>query len=165
MIPLCEALLVANFVQAILYGLYIATFILCIQWLIFVDEGWQVRSLQKIPWPTLTLVILLFIFSTVNLGTSSWIVLSENCGQGVIIHKLGMIKSVMESASLIITDGVLIYRCWVINQKSWRIAFLPLLLWTATIACATILACFVGIHTSNSFPNRLPPLGPLATTF
>jgi hypothetical protein len=90
MIPFNEVLFVANFVQAILYGLYIATSILCIRWLFFVDEGWQVR--QKIQWPTLALVILLFIFSTVDLGASSRNVLAENRSQGVIIYKLGMTK-------------------------------------------------------------------------
>ena len=59
---------VALFVQSIFYGLYSATFVHCIRWLVFVDDGWKFR--EKMNWFMILVTSLLFIFSTANLGAS-----------------------------------------------------------------------------------------------
>jgi len=63
-----KAVVVVLFVQAILCGLYITTFIHCLRWLIFADEGWKYR--ERINWPMLIATIIAFIFSSIALGLS-----------------------------------------------------------------------------------------------
>ena len=59
---------IAVFVQSILYGLYSATFVHCIRWLTFNDDGWKLR--EKMNWFMILMTTLLFIFSTANLGAT-----------------------------------------------------------------------------------------------
>ena len=58
----------ALFTQAALYGLYVATLIHCLRWLVFTDEGWKQRD--KVNKLTLITAILIFVCSTVNLVLS-----------------------------------------------------------------------------------------------
>ena len=57
--------------QAILYGVYLATLVHCLRWLIFDDEGWHQR--EKIKRPMLIISIVLFSLSTADLGISLWL--------------------------------------------------------------------------------------------
>ena len=61
-----ETVLIAVFTQAVLYGLYIATLVHCLRWLIYTDDGWTKRDgISKL---MLIAAILIFILSTMNLG-------------------------------------------------------------------------------------------------
>jgi hypothetical protein len=68
MIPQNIAGIIALSVQSILYGLYTATFVHSIRWLIFDDDGWKLR--EKMNWFMILITTLIFIFSTVDLGAS-----------------------------------------------------------------------------------------------
>lgn len=68
MIPDNEAAVIAMFVQAVLYGIYISTLAFCLRWLLYADEGWRRR--KKTNWSILTITILVAVFSTTNLGIS-----------------------------------------------------------------------------------------------
>ena len=57
------------FAQAIMYGLYVGTFVHCLRWLLFDDNDWNIR--KKINWSMLTIGIILFSLMTINL----WIAL------------------------------------------------------------------------------------------
>ena len=58
--------LFALFTQAALYGLYLATLIDCLRWLVYTDEGWKQRDrTNKL---MLTTSIIIFLCSTVNLA-------------------------------------------------------------------------------------------------
>ena len=54
------------FVQAILYGLYVATFVHCLRWLIYTDDGWRRRD--RVNKLMLTATILIFMLTTMDLG-------------------------------------------------------------------------------------------------
>ena len=54
------------FVQAILYGLYLATFIHCLRWVLFDDECLNIR--EKISWEMLSIVVLFFVLMTAIIG-------------------------------------------------------------------------------------------------
>ena len=58
-------LLFALFTQAALYGLYVATLIHCLRWLVYTDEGWKRRD--RVNKLMLTTTIIIFLCSTVNL--------------------------------------------------------------------------------------------------
>ena len=54
------------FTQAVLYGLYLPTFVYCLRWLIFSDEGLDIR--KTINWKMLAITIIFFAFMTVVIG-------------------------------------------------------------------------------------------------
>lgn len=57
-----------GFVQAILYGFFVATWIYSLRWLIFEDKRWKLRSRANVNWLILTVTVLIFVLSTVDLG-------------------------------------------------------------------------------------------------
>jgi hypothetical protein len=57
------AVLIELFIQAILFGLYLATLVHYFRWLMFADEGWKYR--EKINKPMLVVSTLLFVLTTV----------------------------------------------------------------------------------------------------
>ena len=61
-----EILLIALFTQATLYGLYVATLIDCLRWLIFTDDGWKQRD--RVNKLMLITTVVIFLLSTVNLA-------------------------------------------------------------------------------------------------
>jgi hypothetical protein len=63
-----QSYLVAIFTLALLYGIYLATVIQCFRWLIFTDEGWELRK-NRNSFMTFA-VIFIFITSTIYLVTS-----------------------------------------------------------------------------------------------
>ena len=68
MVPESEAFVIPLFVQSVMFGSYVATLVHCLRWLLFDDEGWKMR--EKINWGMLIITILVFLFSTANLGIS-----------------------------------------------------------------------------------------------
>ena len=68
MTPYTEVAVIATTIQAILFGLYITTFLLCLRWLVYEDDGWVIR--KDIKWPMLTVTVILFVFSVIELTLS-----------------------------------------------------------------------------------------------
>ena len=62
--------LVGLFLQALLYGFYLATLFHCLRWLVYTDDGWKLRAGSKINKLMLVVTVLLFFLSTINLGLS-----------------------------------------------------------------------------------------------
>ena len=62
MIPSSAASIIALFVQAILFGMYIATLAHCLRWFMYEDEEWKLRKTTH--WPLLVITILIFLLST-----------------------------------------------------------------------------------------------------
>jgi hypothetical protein len=60
-----QAFIVGAIVQALLYGLYLATLAHCLRWLLFDDEGWSRR--KDINWRMLVIAVVIFLFSTAYL--------------------------------------------------------------------------------------------------
>ncbi|KAF8636429.1 hypothetical protein AX17_003611 [Amanita inopinata Kibby_2008] len=143
MIPFTEAAVIATFVQAILYGLYISTLLHCLRWLTFRDEGWSLR--KDIKWPMLIVTIAIFALSTSDIAASLVSTLRSLRHQGTILFT-GIITFTLESLAAVITDAVLVFRCWVVYSKSWRIAILPLLLLLVNVALLIITTYLATIN-------------------
>lgn len=60
------------FVDALLYGIYFITLLHCIRWLVFADEGWQLRRKKDIQWTMLLATLLLFSLSLANFALEFW---------------------------------------------------------------------------------------------
>jgi hypothetical protein len=62
-----KSLLILLIVQAILCGLFIATFTHCLRWLMFADEGWKYRKTMKWPMSIVTIIISTLALTTLGL--------------------------------------------------------------------------------------------------
>ena len=62
--------LVTVFVQAILYGLYIASLVHCFRWLLFGDDGWKLRPLKNVNHILVVMALLVFVSSTADVVVS-----------------------------------------------------------------------------------------------
>ncbi|KIL56988.1 hypothetical protein M378DRAFT_16570 [Amanita muscaria Koide BX008] len=137
MISSSEISVIVTFVQAILYGFYIATLLLCIRWLLYDDEGWSLR--KRVSWPMVVVATIIFLFSTTSLGTSLWRTIAAIIGgDKVMAQRLNLVNGAMENATIVVVDAVLIYRCWVVYVKSWRMILPLLVLWLADIIFAIL---------------------------
>jgi hypothetical protein len=58
--------LIEVFTQAVLYGLYVATLIHCLRWLVYTNDGWKLRDRVDNK-PILITIVVIFLCLTVNL--------------------------------------------------------------------------------------------------
>ncbi|KAF8710111.1 hypothetical protein AX14_013440 [Amanita brunnescens Koide BX004] len=121
-----EAAIIATTVQATLTGTYFATFLLCLRWQVYSEDGLAIR--RNIKWSMLIVTIVIFVLSTIDLGISLRKTLLFFTGDIEDEPILDSISYIVEPLTVLITDSVLIYRCWVAYDKWWPIAGLPLLL-------------------------------------
>jgi hypothetical protein len=61
-----DAFLIATFAQAILYGLYLVTFVQCLRWLLYEDEAWKLRTCKTVNRVMLIIATLLLSFQSVD---------------------------------------------------------------------------------------------------
>lgn len=67
-IPPPDQIVAVAFLVALFYGLYLATFFHCMRWLLFTDEGWELRGLKSVQWPIFLITLAIFIMSTLDRG-------------------------------------------------------------------------------------------------
>ncbi|KAM6499930.1 hypothetical protein JOM56_005438 [Amanita muscaria] len=94
--------------QALLYGIYLGTFIQCLRCLIFTDEGWKLR--EKINSYTLALAtIFIFLTSTTNLGTTLQFMLEVLMrDEGWQLDNIGIAMDISEYLTFLLIDYVLL---------------------------------------------------------
>ncbi|KAM6499943.1 hypothetical protein JOM56_005451 [Amanita muscaria] len=125
---------VAAILQAFLYTLYLVSLAHVLRRLLYEEEGWILRSRDKIRWGLLTITIVVFIFTTMDLAFEIAILLTFTDNKE-LNNQIIIASVTIECATLVITDAVLIIRCWLVHQKSWRVIYLPLVLWLVNIIC------------------------------
>ncbi|KIL58937.1 hypothetical protein M378DRAFT_15195 [Amanita muscaria Koide BX008] len=140
-----QSFFVEVFIQALLYGIYLATLIQCFRWLIFTDEGWKPR--EKINSVMTMATIFFFLTSTTNLATTLVYELDVKRGH-LYVYENGtvMIQNISELLGIISIDCVLIYRCWIVYAKSLRAICVPVIFWLASVACMVLFAYYTGLY-------------------
>ncbi|KAF8338659.1 hypothetical protein F5887DRAFT_1077593 [Amanita rubescens] len=138
MLPSVKGFMIALTVEALIMGAYVASFLLCLRWLVFSDKGGTLR--KGINWPLLTIAIVLFALT----ATAFIIFLSSTVSfisKGRSINNLytTFIGEFIALLLPIITDGVLVFRCWIVYNRSWRVALLPFLLLLYNISSLFVL--------------------------
>ncbi|TFK35755.1 hypothetical protein BDQ12DRAFT_725793 [Crucibulum laeve] len=144
--------LLAQFVEDILYGLYLATLLHCLRWLLYENEGWKLKKRVSIQWKMLISTMGIFIFSFIN----------------VILHLKATVNSIhpipattstpkeewegvvicgTTNASALIADVILIYRCWIVYSRSRMVIIFPIILWFGGLVCAIIQAYWQIVQT------------------
>ncbi|KAM6499773.1 hypothetical protein JOM56_005281 [Amanita muscaria] len=130
MVSITESFVTALLVQTSFYGLYMATFGICLRWLLFADEGWRLR--KTLDWPMLVATTLIFASYTVGLGAYARLTMESVTGLALIPYNtyvLGAVTNAGVMVVVLVTDAVMIYRCWKVYKKSWLITVLPGLFW------------------------------------
>ncbi|KIL57689.1 hypothetical protein M378DRAFT_87502 [Amanita muscaria Koide BX008] len=133
-----QPFLIAAILQPFLYGLYLITFGHALRWLVFEEEGWSLRSREKVNWLLFTTTVIVFMFSTVDLILESSLQLTFTDYEAEITQQLIISSVAVETSSLLITDAVMIIRCWLVYQRSWRAVCFPCILWLANITCVIL---------------------------
>ncbi|KAM6501488.1 hypothetical protein JOM56_004502 [Amanita muscaria] len=124
-------------VQALLYGVYVVSFFHCLRWLVSDPEGRKFRR-----WPMTIVTVALFVLMTLDVAAMFRLMLLalEGDSGSPAYTTTYIVSAGIGVAILLIVDGVLIYRCWIIYQRvrnSWLIIILPLsFLWTADLVSA-----------------------------
>ncbi|KAM6499792.1 hypothetical protein JOM56_005300 [Amanita muscaria] len=155
MVSITESFVTSLLVQTSFYGLYMATFGVCLRWLLFADEGWRLR--KPLDWPMLVATIIIFASYTILLGADAWLTMESVKGFGFIpyyTYVLGALTIAATAAIVLVTDAVMIYRCWKVYNKSWRITVLPGLFWLGCLI--SFIMVFYYNYQSNVLLNVHP---------
>ncbi|KAF8185150.1 hypothetical protein BJ912DRAFT_927534 [Pholiota molesta] len=122
------------FAGALFYGLYLATLFHYIRWLVFTDEGWKIR--RKISKSMLIITLSIWILSTVDKALEVEYAMQQVSPPTPA--PFGTIKGLPWGTVVVCTganiatllaDAVLIYRCWIIYEKSRLIVAFPVFFW------------------------------------
>nr|GAT45016.1 predicted protein [Mycena chlorophos] len=117
-------------IEALFYGIYVALFFV---------TAYTIVSRHQLKLRALGLhigIVLLFIFSTIHMGTRWTIVKNAFIANGetplTTYDYLGdppfgieILESVVYSTSTLIADSILVWRTWLIWGRDWRVALIP----------------------------------------
>lgn len=79
-----ELCVIATAMQALVTGVFLATFFVCLRWLVFSDDGKTLR--KPIHRPFLTVAVALFVFSVTDLSLTLQTTLLIFKGYGGMLH-------------------------------------------------------------------------------
>ncbi|KAF9004290.1 hypothetical protein BDQ17DRAFT_1424729 [Cyathus striatus] len=150
---------IALFLSCILFGLYLATFLHALRWLLYADSGWKLRSRKATNWIMVLATTALFGCALVNLsialhGLETTLkglekVTSHTVARGVSRPftrptVVAVITCTTANVSVLIADCIMIHRCFAVWGGSRRLIVFPSLLWIGGVVC-TILQAYVQI--------------------
>ncbi|KJA22194.1 hypothetical protein HYPSUDRAFT_87628 [Hypholoma sublateritium FD-334 SS-4] len=136
----------ALFLAALATGAYLCTLVYCLRWLSFSDQGWKLR--KPIDRTSLTIALMLFALSSIHITlaavtTVEWAeyAVSRFVPNSSKLPWSATVMCTVTNTSVLITDGFLIYRCWLICAKSLRSILFPSVFWVGGLVC-TILQIY-----------------------
>ncbi|TFK33573.1 hypothetical protein BDQ12DRAFT_614931 [Crucibulum laeve] len=171
--PITAAQLWGLFMESVLYGMYLVTCGYCAQYLFLIDGRW--KRLREYNWAMVIVAILLLILATLDVTMgfyyNMWAFVSYTSAGGAMeaFSDLSFWVPVVKMANFLATahigDGVLIYRCWIIHNKSWPVVAFSIILWLTSAACSTrMLYIECTIHTTALVLHG-KSITPFMTTF
>jgi len=156
--------IISLFVSAVCYGLYLASLILCLRALLWTRDGNRLRSWREVHKPMFFSAIFIPVWSTTNL-VLNLIRAIETTGHAVSkqFTDLGAPTEVLKFFCVdfvsLIVDFMMIYRVWVVYNRSWRMAAIPILLWFGVLVTLTLNIHYLqSTHTSLTAVNHLRPI-------
>ncbi|KAM6499911.1 hypothetical protein JOM56_005419 [Amanita muscaria] len=141
MLTYVQRYVVAMITQALLYGIYLATLTQCFRWFIFTDEGWKPR--EKINSVTVALgTIFVFLMTTINMTTTLAYLIKFFRRDETQLYGIRLMINTSQALAILSIDGILIYRCWIVHEKSWRVICVPVPFWLGSLACSAVYLYF-----------------------
>ncbi|KIL61408.1 hypothetical protein M378DRAFT_13579 [Amanita muscaria Koide BX008] len=126
---LAQGYVVGIFIRTFFYGLYLLLTAHGFRWIFFEDEGWRLRP--RTNGPMLTVIVLVFLFTTSSLAI--WMLLTLAAVRGASTDPYIVATVTLENTTTLMIDATLIFRCWVVSNRSWPAICFPLILWLANI--------------------------------
>ncbi|PFH45723.1 hypothetical protein AMATHDRAFT_184300 [Amanita thiersii Skay4041] len=111
--PSVVSFILPIFIQLIMYGLYFVTFLHSIQWIVFTEDGWSLRSRRSINWPMLAMATTVFFFMTVVTLTSvSFPLLALNPHVNPrLFHGINLMTMSVECLIIVHSQELLMHYC------------------------------------------------------
>ncbi|KAJ7671499.1 hypothetical protein DFH06DRAFT_1468222 [Mycena polygramma] len=143
------ARLIALFVSCVLYGILLTTFVPCLRSLLFsASHKFQLKPRHEIKYPILAATILTFLVASFSAVLAMQDVIDafiDYKGPGGALEFYGAadtenigwkhwMPAVEDAIQVMLGDGLLIYRCYVLHDKNWRAIVLPVISWMALAA-------------------------------
>ncbi|KAM6501607.1 hypothetical protein JOM56_001584 [Amanita muscaria] len=94
--------------QALLYTLYLASLVYALRWLLYEEEGWTLKLQDKVNWGQLTITLVVFVFTTVDLLLDIAIQFLSLTDKETTRQQITITSISIESTTLIITDAILV---------------------------------------------------------
>ncbi|KAJ7105554.1 hypothetical protein C8R44DRAFT_858497 [Mycena epipterygia] len=147
------ARLIALFVSCVLYGILLTTLVPCIRSLLFsASQRFRFKSRHDIKFPILVATILLFLTSTFSVVLAMQDIIDafiDYDGPGGALEFylevnngwMHWILAVEDAVQVIIGDGLLLYRCYVLYDPRWRAIVVPSMTWMALAGISITSAC------------------------
>ncbi|KAF9492859.1 hypothetical protein BDN71DRAFT_1396016 [Pleurotus eryngii] len=163
--PIDTAQIVALFLESVLYGVYLVTFVACLRVLLIAPSSTAssfslrdyFKPLRHINKPMLFAALLMLIFATLDVafGLHNNILAfvktppvligddgTEEGGPEVVFDDIGRWTNVMKMVNYVaqtfVGDSILLYRCFVVYDRNWWVVAFPILLWLGTTACGVM---------------------------
>ncbi|KAF8068866.1 hypothetical protein FPV67DRAFT_1490019 [Lyophyllum atratum] len=156
------AQVVAVFVECIFYGIYLVTFLASLKSILWSgsQRTWASRLTSN---RSMFLVIMvIFTISTLNLALGlvrllQGLIYHTQPGGGAIAELgqdwINIVKPLTVHLQTITADVVLIHRCWIMCDKSYRMIIFPVFLWLGGVAVTALSMYMQGVLTSGSRVN------------
>ncbi|KAF5316815.1 hypothetical protein D9619_006885 [Psilocybe cf. subviscida] len=146
-IPPPDQIVAIAFLVALFYGLYPATLFHCMRWLLFTDDGWELRGRKSIPWTKFFLTLAIFSMSTLDRGVqlkrwteqSMWYH-SPTHSQVHTADWTDVVLCTTGNLTSQLADAVLTSRLWNIYNKSYRVIAFPVVLWFGNLVLTALQA-------------------------
>ncbi|KAJ3565658.1 hypothetical protein NP233_g7488 [Leucocoprinus birnbaumii] len=150
-----------TFTGTFAFGLYFATLLVCLRWLLVADEGWKLR--RTIRWSTLVITLLIFGCNVAYLAMTVRSLVEKSIHFSTIGPQVpypggpqyeAIVSCTVANAVALLADIVLIYRVWIMYRGQYVVVIFPVFFWLAGFVC-TVLQLYLQIaHISN------PKIGP-----
>ncbi|KAF5376589.1 hypothetical protein D9757_009595 [Collybiopsis confluens] len=153
-----EAQILGLFLSSVFWGIYLVTFFPCMRHLLWDAQG-NFRSVKSINWTMLIFALLLAFFATFDVALSlmhaieAFILYTGPGGSEERYTRLTDWVNIMKTVNVFvgkqISDGILVYRCWIVTNKSYFLLILPVMLWLGDLAM-TIFITFLEATAGNT---------------
>ncbi|KAH6912060.1 hypothetical protein BKA70DRAFT_824677 [Coprinopsis sp. MPI-PUGE-AT-0042] len=126
------AQLIAIFIEATLYGTYLVTYGFCVYRYLRDSNGW--KPLRKVDWPIFSVASTIWVLLTVNVSVGML-----RAAEALITKPslstmwIAVCKTVSTSILILLADSVMVWRFWVVYQKSLVATSFPAALWLACL--------------------------------
>ncbi|PPQ64865.1 hypothetical protein CVT26_002583 [Gymnopilus dilepis] len=168
-VPITEARILELFFQAVFYGMHVITAGHCVLSLTYTRQGW--KSGSDVHWVMLAVSLALLLNSTFGLALGllqalqAFVFYVKTLGPDAVFSDisnwLDIAKTVSVQIQTMIGDSMLIYRCWIIYGRSWRVITLPVVLWFGCLGASLWIVVIEAGLRSNALisSEQIQPAG------
>ncbi|KAJ3775952.1 hypothetical protein FB446DRAFT_785541 [Lentinula raphanica] len=155
-----EAQILGLFLSSVFWGMLLITFVQVMKCFLWDNERERFKSASKINWFMLIVALLLMTLSTLNVALEllhcieAFILYTGPGGSNAKFTRLKDWVNILNTTcniplGKVISDGVLIYRCWAVCNHSISIIIFPILLWMGYLALA-IFVIYMEVSAGNT---------------